>query len=315
MASSLIFFVLSLSFHQCWTVTAHLLCLDWMDPLPLARFPLIYRRHSTWTHGKDTLASKGKIWHLYLTMFFKRAICNSTEIINNHSFCHSQTKCLFLQNSLFLKTQVGNVYANALIGAEAPVSSLPSAVRKIPSAQRELRLELQWLTLHWLQQTGSEKSFLCDSWKNPLFFCFPCLARRNLIPIEAGIPGNAWERGVCIGFALGPDNFCSNRTARVFSAVKTSCLFAGRNFQGLFNDCVTEIWTIFEWHCILTAQPLGGAVGLASGCFPALPPCGGKGWRRTNGGISSFQFSEMLKSKHFLCQRPVTKPVISLPED
>ena len=30
----------------------------------------------------------------------------------------------FLQNSCFLKTQIGNVYANALIGAEAPVSSL-----------------------------------------------------------------------------------------------------------------------------------------------------------------------------------------------
>lgn len=36
----------------------------------------------------------------------------------------------FLQNSLFLKTQVGNVYANALIGAEAPVSSLPSSDQK-----------------------------------------------------------------------------------------------------------------------------------------------------------------------------------------
>lgn len=36
----------------------------------------------------------------------------------------------FLQNSLFLKTQVGNVYANALIGAEAPVSSLPPVVWK-----------------------------------------------------------------------------------------------------------------------------------------------------------------------------------------
>lgn len=36
----------------------------------------------------------------------------------------------FLQNSLFLKTQVGNVYANALIGAAAPVSSHPSSDRK-----------------------------------------------------------------------------------------------------------------------------------------------------------------------------------------
>lgn len=36
----------------------------------------------------------------------------------------------FLQNSCFLKTQIGNVYANALIGAEAPVSSLPSLVWK-----------------------------------------------------------------------------------------------------------------------------------------------------------------------------------------
>lgn len=101
MASSLIIFFLSLSFHQCWTVMAHLLCLDWMDPLPPAHFPLIYRRHSTWTHGKDILASKGKIWHLYLTMFFKWAIYNSTEIINNHSFCHSQIKCLFCRIPFF----------------------------------------------------------------------------------------------------------------------------------------------------------------------------------------------------------------------
>ena len=130
MASSLIIFVLSLSFHQCWTVMAHLLCLDWMDPLPLAHFPLIYRRHSTWTHGKDILASKGKIWHLYLTMFFKWAIYNSTEIINNHSFCHSQIKCLFCKIPFFEDLGWECIYANALIGAEAPVSSLPSLVWK-----------------------------------------------------------------------------------------------------------------------------------------------------------------------------------------
>lgn len=36
----------------------------------------------------------------------------------------------FFAKSPFLKSQVGNVYANALIGAGAPVSSLPSSVWK-----------------------------------------------------------------------------------------------------------------------------------------------------------------------------------------
>lgn len=110
----------------------------------------------------------------------------------------------FLQNSLFLKTQVGNVYANALIGAEAPVSSLPSS---------------HWKTSLWLKgvlvgvavtesaltavKQYQRSLFLWDFWKNPLFFCFLCLARRNLIMIEAGIPGNAWERGVCTQLCLG----------------------------------------------------------------------------------------------------------------
>lgn len=134
--------------------------------------------------------------------------------------------------------------------------------------------------------------------------------------IEAGIPGNAWERGVCIGFALGPDNFCSNKTAHVFSAVKTSCLFAGRNFQGIFSDCVTEIRTIFEWHCIPTVQPPGEVVWLASGCFPVLPPVRRQGLE-TSGGISSFQFSESLNAEvqTFLVPETVPKPVISLLED
>lgn len=87
----------------------------------------------------------------------------------------------------------------------------------------------------------SEKSFLCDSWKTSVLL-LPVLGKKNLTAIEAGIPGNARERGVCaLGFALGPDNFCSNKTARVLSAVQTSCLFAGRNFQGILDDCVTQI--------------------------------------------------------------------------
>lgn len=122
-------------------------------------------------------------------------------------------------------------------------------------------------------------------------------------------------KGVCaLSFALGPDNFGSNKTARVFSAVKTSCLFAGRNFQGIFNDCVTKIRTIFEWHCMPTVQPLGEVVWLASGCFPALPSVRRQGGDEWVVGLVPFSSQKvlMLKSKHFLCQRPVTKPVISL---
>lgn len=55
-----------------------------------------------------------------------------------------------------------------------------------------------------------------------------------------------------------------------FSAVKTSCLFAGRNFQGIFNDRVTETWTIFEWRCTPTVRPLGEAVGLLDAALPSF---------------------------------------------
>lgn len=36
---------------------------------------------------------------------------------------------------------------------------------------------------------------------------------------------------------------------------------------------------------------------LATGCFRALLQQGGKAWRQTNGGISSFQFSESLNAE------------------
>lgn len=36
---------------------------------------------------------------------------------------------------------------------------------------------------------------------------------------------------------------------------------------------------------------------LAPGCFRALLQQGGKAWRQTNGGISSFQFSEGLNAE------------------
>lgn len=176
-----------------------------------------------------------------------------------------------------------------------------------------------WWCSNWVCTDGSkwyQRSLFSVTLGKPLFFCFLCLARRNLTAIEAGIPGNAWERGVrALGFALGPDNFCSNKTARVLSAVQTSCLFAGRNFQGILDDCVTQIWTICEWHCTQTAQPLGEVVWLPSGCFLALPSVRRQrpGDRRMVGFVPfSSQKVWMLKSKHFLCQRPVLKPVISL---
>lgn len=107
-------------------------------------------------------------------------------------------------------------------------------------------------------------------------------------------------KGVCaLSFALGPDNFCSNRTARVFSAVKTPCLFAGRNFQGILKSLsVTEIRTIFQWHWVPTGQLLGEVSWIASGCF--FPPSlqwGGKIRSQTNGGIRCFQFSEGLNAE------------------
>lgn len=182
---------------------AHLLCLDWMDPLPLAHFPLIYRRHSTWTQGKDVLASKGKIWHLYLTMFFKWAIYNSTEIINNHSFCHSQIKCLFCKIPFF-EDPGWECICKRLNGSWS--SSLFSSLLGLEDFTM-VKGSFGWCCSNWVctdcSKTVSEKSFLCDSWKNPLFFCFLCSARRNLIMIEAGIPGNAWERGVCTQLCLG----------------------------------------------------------------------------------------------------------------
>lgn len=145
----------------------------------------------------------------------------------------------------------------------------------------------------------------------PLFFCFLCLARRNLITIEAGIPGNAWEKSVCaLSFALGPDNFCSSKTAHILSAVKTSCLFAGRNFQGILHDCVTEMWTISQWRCMQTAQPCSG--WLLDASEPSFSKGAKPGDKQMVGSVLfSSQKVWMLKSRHFLCQRPV----ISLLED
>lgn len=145
----------------------------------------------------------------------------------------------------------------------------------------------------------------------PLFFCFLCLARRNLITIEAGIPGNAWEKSVCaLSFASGPDNFCSSKTAHILSAVKTSCLFAGRNFQGILHDCVTEMWTISQWRCMQTAQPCSG--WLLDASEPSFSKGAKPGDKQMVGSVLfSSQKVWMLKSRHFLCQRPV----ISLLED
>lgn len=117
-----------------------------------------------------------------------------------------------------------------------------------------------------------------------------------------------------LSFALGLDNFCSNRTTRIFSAVKTSCLFAGRIFRGIFNHCVTERRTVLEWGCIAAVQPLGEEVWLPSGCFPALPSVRSEVWRQANGGISSFQFSESSNAEvqTFLTPETCAKPVTSL---
>lgn len=81
-------------------------------------------------------------------------------------------------------------------------------------------------------------------------------------------------KGVCaLSFALGASNFCSDKTARLSSAVKTSCLFAGRNFQGIFNDCVTEITDNF-WMALYTARPAPRRSCLASFWMLPCPPFG-----------------------------------------
>lgn len=176
-----------------------------------------------------------------------------------------------------------------------------------------------WWCSNWVCTDGSkwyQRSLFSVTLGKPLFFCFLCLARRNLTAIEAGIPGNARERGVCaLGFALGPDNFCSNKTARVLSAVQTSCLFAGRNFQGILDDCVTQIWTIC-WMALYTDSPASRRSGLAAFRMLPGPPFGEEARPGDKQMVGFVPFSSqkvwMLKSKHFLCQRPVLKPVISL---
>lgn len=128
----------------------------------------------------------------------------------------------------------------------------------------------------------------------------------------------SWHCRKCLGkecvhalsFALGPDNFCSSKTARILSAVKTSCLFAGSSFQGILHGCVSEMWTISQWHCIQAARPC--SAWLLDVSEPSSSEGAKPGDKQMVGSVLfSCQKVWMLKSKHFLCRRPV----ISLLED
>lgn len=88
--------------------------------------------------------------------------------------------------------------------------------------------------------------------------------------MEAGIPGNAWERGVCSQLRPAGTRTCAaTKAARAF--------LLALSFFGYFyfffsqGEIFSRIYSKFVSGDNFV-EPLGEEVGLDFGCFPALPP-------------------------------------------